>query len=135
MYTLYSFASQYTGHVSAAAECLCKLWRSYATHVHIHSSVVLVPALYLHISMSCIITFRNTCSNRKCIVNVCNNTFLYMSNSVGQYMYIWLIWTSYIVATRIYYVNPFVGLLVSFYKPTRVMAVYTLLAGIGSGST
>ena len=52
-----------------------------------------VTALYLHMTLASKhdallhITLRNICSNRKCIVNGCNNTLLHVSNSVGRYMY------------------------------------------------
>ena len=38
-------------------------------------------------------------------------TIHYYSIKFGRSLYIWIIWTSYILAMRIYYLNPFIGLL------------------------
>ena len=66
-----------------------------------------------------------TCSKSNCIVYVCNSTSLHASDLLGRYIYIYMINMNviYILAMRIYYINPFV-----VNKPSWVLleAVVTL---------
>ena len=114
-FTVYSIDHLCTVVTYRVLSCL-----RFTLYIYVNTHVLCpVTGLYLHISVASmhdtllhIITFRNTCSNRKCIANVCNNTLLHALHLVGV-LYIWLIWMSYILALRIYHIKHFVGLLVS----------------------